>query len=383
MQKQSRGGGGGRFQREPRQFIETRRVVYVKSRDDGGDWWLWCICLSVIAIFLLIAVFVSFGFSWDNRRDYYALNSQLSSLKSAYIGVSVDGVQLNDHVWRMDSRATVDVSGKPTMLQGFAFLHYSPGYEPAKRSVAAGNISLLDASASQPCYTFLSEGTRWQRSPRWVLDSTNRFGLTDGFVAGEISAAIRTWSDAIGRPILGVRDTTIRADGPDIYTPDGKNEISFGKINTEGVIAITFTWGQFDGPLAKRMIFEFDLVFNDADFCWGNVTENPRCMDLRNIATHEIGHALGLGDLTATRCSDHCMYGTSAHGETSKTRLQSGDIDGITKLYARSRTAANNSPSPPVRSPHSNPVYGPSGACIISSTLYLCLLCCFYLLITV
>ncbi|NIP29559.1 MAG: peptidase M10A and M12B matrixin and adamalysin, partial [Candidatus Dadabacteria bacterium] len=63
-----------------------------------------------------------------------------------------------------------------------------------------------------------------------------------------------------------------------------------------GVIAVTVIWGYFSGPPSIREIVEFDVLF-DTDFTWGNATVNPTLMDLQNIATHEIGHGAGLGDL--------------------------------------------------------------------------------------
>jgi len=56
-------------------------------------------------------------------------------------------------------------------------------------------------------------------------------------------------------------------------------------------------------------------------------------MDLQNIATHELGHGVGLGDLYITACSEETMYGYSNYGETKKRTLNAGDIMGIQKLY--------------------------------------------------
>ena len=75
------------------------------------------------------------------------------------------------------------------------------------------------------------------------------------------------------------------------------------------------------------------MVFNDA-FTWskdasGSTTE----MDFENIATHELGHAVGLGDLYDDKCSEMTMYGYASYGETNKRSLEDGDIAGIRALY--------------------------------------------------
>ena len=56
-------------------------------------------------------------------------------------------------------------------------------------------------------------------------------------------------------------------------------------------------------------------------------------MDLENIATHELGHGLGLGDLYKDACSDVTMFGYSTEGETKKRTLEPADIAGIQELY--------------------------------------------------
>jgi hypothetical protein len=56
-------------------------------------------------------------------------------------------------------------------------------------------------------------------------------------------------------------------------------------------------------------------------------------MDFDNIATHELGHSCGLGDLYTSDCSQQTMYGYASNGETNKRTLECGDIAGISELY--------------------------------------------------
>jgi len=58
-------------------------------------------------------------------------------------------------------------------------------------------------------------------------------------------------------------------------------------------------------------------------------------MDVQNIATHELGHGLGLGDLYQTTAWQETMYGYSDNGETMKRDLYLGDIAGIQALYGK------------------------------------------------
>jgi hypothetical protein len=111
---------------------------------------------------------------------------------------------------------------------------------------------------------------------------------------------------------------------------DGANTILWAPLSgaESNVIAVTQIW-------SNRVlgIVEFDMIFNTA-WSWGVVTEgNNGVMDIRNIATHELGHAVGMGDLYKTVAAKETMYGYSGYGEISKQDLYIGDQAGITKLY--------------------------------------------------
>jgi len=55
-------------------------------------------------------------------------------------------------------------------------------------------------------------------------------------------------------------------------------------------------------------------------------------MDFENIATHELGHAIGLGHPSST-CTEETMYAFASLGETKKRDLNAGDVQGIDGLY--------------------------------------------------
>jgi len=96
---------------------------------------------------------------------------------------------------------------------------------------------------------------------------------------------------------------------------------------------VCVVWGFFLGPPSTRKIVEFDIIFDDFDYAWGDATANDELMDLQNIATHELGHGLGLADLYDLDLQEQTMYGRATEGETIKRDLASGDIAGIQFLY--------------------------------------------------
>ena len=140
------------------------------------------------------------------------------------------------------------------------------------------------------------------------------------------------WELAAGVDIFGTRDTGSTVDGADTVSPDGKNEVSFGPIDEPNVIAVTIVWGIFFGPPPGRELVEWDAVFDDEYFYWGDALGAPGTMDYQNIATHEFGHAAGFDHPDST-CTEETMYAFAEAGETKKRTLNAGDIGAITEVY--------------------------------------------------
>ena len=97
------------------------------------------------------------------------------------------------------------------------------------------------------------------------------------------------------------------------------------------MIAVTYTWGIFGGPPKSRQLVEWDMIFDSDSFSW-STTGAADAMDFRNIDTHELGHAMGLGH-SSSSCTEETMYAFASNGETKKRDLNAGDIAGINGLY--------------------------------------------------
>lgn len=159
----------------------------------------------------------------------------------------------------------------------------------------------------------------------YVINPTNPHGLSQGFVTSAIYASAETWDNATERELF--RNTYVINSRARYGKFDGKNSIVFGSTNP-GTIAVTSTWYY----TSTGQIVEFDMKFNTY-YIWGDADLNPLVMDLRDIATHELGHGVGLNDIYTSSCSSVTMYGYGNNGETYKRTLEPQDISGLLSLY--------------------------------------------------
>lgn len=226
--------------------------------------------------------------------------------------------KISENVYDLGERL---VNGE--LVQGRAFVHYTEAL--AKREARSH-------TTSSSCYTYLSSYTRWKVTEPYVLDELGS-GMDATTVASLTQTSLDTWDNQVAFKIFGSRDTASLVDGADTETPDNKNEIYFADVSDPGVIGVTIVWGYFSGPRSQRRIIEYDMVYDNVDFTWGDGSVDPSVMDYQNIVTHEIGHGAGMGDLYQSYCAEQTMYGYATEGETKKRDLNTGDVNGIKKLY--------------------------------------------------
>lgn len=217
-------------------------------------------------------------------------------------------------------------SGK--VVEGYAIVHYAKGGGGSK----GGSTAL---------YSLMAKGAKWKTVEPWLINPQNNGGLPQtGFELTNMSADIAKWEDAtdgilgnsMAGNILGDGSETTANLVADTVSPDGTNEVYFASIADPGAIAVTIVWGVFGGPVGDRELLEWDQVFDDADYAWSTSGEAGK-MDFENIATHELGHSIGLNDLYSLGASEQTMYGYADFGETKKQSLESGDIAGTNVLY--------------------------------------------------
>jgi len=126
---------------------------------------------------------------------------------------------------------------------------------------------------------------------------------------------------------------------------DGKNTLSWIESKWTDLSfrppsnALAVTLSSFDSSTGA--ISDADIYFNAQDFNWAIVesSQDSAFIDVQNIATHEIGHLIGLdhssNDLFETDpdLADATMFYASGSGESSRREPHADDIKGIRALY--------------------------------------------------
>jgi Matrixin len=203
------------------------------------------------------------------------------------------------------------------VIEGIAFVHRAK----------AGNARKPGGGGT--CFTYLASGAKWKsvEPEPWLVDDSAA-PIDD--MAGLMAIDVGTWESAAGADIFGPgsNDNSYAVVTSNV---DDRNGAEFASITDAGVIAVTYTWGIFGGPPQGRELVEWDMIFDVDDFDW-STSGAANAMDFRNIDTHELGHAMGLGHPSST-CTDETMYAYASLGETKKRDLNPGDIAGIDGLY--------------------------------------------------
>ena len=272
-------------------------------------------------------------------QDVQVVNPVTSEVKNT-ISIPEQAVEVRPNVYKIGQ---IRLNGK--LATGFMFIHKKEAF--GKPVTTCGNDVCekgenakkcpqdCSGSGEEPdtrsCYGNFGRGVKWKQLEDYIVDPTNSQGLDETGIRNIVAAGIGKWEAAAQADILGDEVAGI-VDGADEISPDNKNEVLFGVIDDPGAIAVTIVWGYFGGPPKNREIIEWDQVYDEVDFQW-SLTGDANAMDFDNIATHELGHSKGMGDLYTSDCSEQTMYGYATEGETKKQTLEAGDIAGKKKLY--------------------------------------------------
>jgi hypothetical protein len=220
-------------------------------------------------------------------------------------------------------------------------------FELSCAAVVAAMVVLASPSASAYDLKHAPGGqnVRWgNASVAFVIDPSVDAAVPGGSAA--VAAALRAWSGVGGAPALSSRV------GPGGAEPkyDGQNSIIYmpgGYAPAGNALAITIS--TIDDSTGE--LLDTDIVFNGAHpfavlpagasnpdavpMATDGASEGgsaPGSFDLLHVAAHEVGHAVGLGDVLDDE--DALMYGMTAPDSAANRTPSSDDEAGVRTLYA-------------------------------------------------
>ena len=224
------------------------------------------------------------------------------------------------------------------LVQGTLFVFYDkqfakPDGTPGKGNKGGGGEGGEETST---CFAYITKGAKWRTEEPWNVSTAFAPTSIVNGVIPILEDAVNEWEDpeqdgADLHSIMALRDPNIVVVASSFGTMNDQNEVAFGDIEDKGVIAATWVWRTISGPPHARYIAEWDQLYDVVSFNW-STTGASGTMDFDNIATHEVGHAVGMGHPDST-CTLETMYAFASFGEIIKRGLYTGDIAGVNGLY--------------------------------------------------
>ncbi len=130
-----------------------------------------------------------------------------------------------------------------------------------------------------------------------------------------LQSAAQTWNVAGSRFVFSLNTAS-------------PHTIALGDLGAGGPLAST----RVEYDQSSMQMLRFTLTFNSR-YTWTTTGEAGK-FDVQAIATHELGHALGLNHPADRAGAEETMWASAGAGETKKRSLETGDKAGVVALYS-------------------------------------------------
>lgn len=195
-------------------------------------------------------------------------------------------------------------------------------------------VAALVAVGSAGTFGYLLKGPKWfTRQVPYYVNPAN-MDLSPSLA----DAAVRVGADAWGlQSTASVAMVYAGTTTGTTVTNNGKNEVFFRNASNGSAIATTYSY------YSGSQIVDTDIVFWDQAFKFFSGTSGCSSgLYIEDIATHEFGHALGLGH---SDVSGATMAASVSYCSQSPRSLAADDVAGIEAIYPPSATRPPAAPS--------------------------------------
>lgn len=221
------------------------------------------------------------------------------------------------------------------------------------RRLTLGAAALMMTAQFPSAYTLKT--ARWSSSPVPFYVNTQNLDVDPSAALSAVQFGAYAWTNQSNAVFSfyyagSTAGTTV--------TSNGRNEVFFRNASNGNAIATTYTYS------SGGRIIDTDIVFWDGAFKF--FTGTSGCsggLYIEDIATHEFGHAVGLGHSSV---SGSTMYPSVSYCSTNARSLSEDDKQGVEALYPSAAT--NTSPQVRISSPSSGSSFADGSTLTFSGT---------------
>ncbi|MBI3071038.1 MAG: matrixin family metalloprotease [Deltaproteobacteria bacterium] len=212
-----------------------------------------------------------------------------------------------------------------------------------RRRLLASAVGVVVGSVCASALAYNAPGIKWPRSKMpvaWEMSSGGSADLGESTSFDLLKRAFGSWSSVCCTYLTFGAGSITTSKARD--TSDTRNILQWLEQSWpadlgdgDSVLGVTTPvyWNNLE-------LFDADIVFNGVDHAWDQTGRWPK-VDLQSIATHEIGHLLGLNH---SQYQSATMYYMNQGGAVGRS-LEQDDMQGVCAIYPKTTPDPNCSVS--------------------------------------